>query len=186
MHARNYTALSEAGLLAIEYNGENLDMNAIAVIQLNLQAIAEKVVADLADVRIPQNIQTAFSPGIVGRFEYTLNPTIRLVPSEIRIGSLFEYVVPFVPIIADPDVRAAMQGVLGNIIFAIGHSSLGNYFKTKTTGQVTQADNSQAEVGPNVAAMAVALAQHGSHSIKISHKRADGSVTEVEITPTQK
>jgi hypothetical protein len=183
MHSRNYTALPEAGTLAIEYQGDNLDMNAIAVIQLNLQAIAEKVVANMAGIRISEDIRTAFSPGIVGRFEYTLNPAIRLVPNEIRIGSLFEYVIPFIPILVDPDVRAAMQGVLGNIIFTIGSSTFGNYFRTETKGQAPQAVTPQIEIGPNIAAIAVVLAQHGPHGLTIRHKAPDGSVTEVAITP---
>ena len=66
MHARNYTELSEAGLLAIEYRGENLDMNAIAVIQLNLQAIAEIVAAHMTGARMQDDVRTAFSPGIAG------------------------------------------------------------------------------------------------------------------------
>ena len=183
MHARNYTELSEAGLLAIEYHGENLDMNAIAVIQLNLQAIAEMVVAHMTDARIPEEVRTAFSPGITGRFEYTLNPAIRLVPNEIRIGSLFEYVIPFIPILADADVRASMQGVFGNIIYAIGNSALGKYFRAEIKGQSPQVVTPQIEVGPNVAAIAVALAQHGPQGLTIRHKAPDGSVTEVVITP---
>ncbi|MCD5364067.1 hypothetical protein [Chromobacterium aquaticum] len=183
MHARNYTELPEAGVLAIEYCGENLDMNAIAVIQLNLQAIAEKVAAHVTGVRISEDVRTAFSPGITGRFEYTLNPTIRLVPNEIRIGSLFEYVIPFVPILTDPDVRAAMQGVLGNIIFTIGNSTPGNYFQAETKGKTPRAATPQIEIGPNVAAIAVALAQHGPQGLTIRHKAPDGSVTEVEIKP---
>ncbi len=183
MHARNYTELSEAGLLAIEYRGENLDMNAIAVIQLNLQAIAEIVAAHMTGARMQDDVRTAFSPGIAGRFEYTLNPAIRLVPNEIRIGSLFEYVIPFIPILADADVRAAMQGVFGNIIFAIGNSTFGKYFRTETKGQTPQMVTPQIEVGPNVAAIAVALAQHGPQGLTIRHKAPDGSVTEVEITP---
>jgi hypothetical protein len=183
LHTRNYTAFDEAGVLAIEYQGENLDMNALAIIHLNLQAISEKVATNMAGARASKDTRTAFSPGVVGRFEYTLNPDIRLVPNEIRIGSLFEYAIPFIPILTDPDVRAAMQGVLGNIIFAIGNSTLGNYFKAETKGLTSQVEAPNVEVGPNVAAIAVAIAQHGTQSLKIRHKAADGSETEVEITP---
>jgi hypothetical protein len=186
MYARNYTAAPEAGTLTIDYNGEHLDMNAIAVIHLNLQVIAENVLENMLDDNIPQDMRRAFSPGITGRFEYSLNPTIRLVPTEIRIGSLFESVIPFIPLLADADVRAAMQGVLGNIIFTIGCASFGAYFSTETKGQPLQPIPTPIDVGANIAAIAVALAQHGPHALKIKYTGVDGSVTEVEINPGPK
>lgn len=186
MHARNYTVAAEAGTLTIDYNGEHLDMNAIAVIHLNLQAIAEKVLESMLEDKIPQDIRRAYSPGISGRFEYTLNPNIRLVPNEIRIGSLFETITPYIPRINKQDIRPAMQGVLGNIIFAIGCATFGEYFYTETKIPATPEPQSRVDVGAHVAAIAVVLAQHGQNSLKIKYTGADGSVMEVEINPSRK
>lgn len=183
MNARDYIQLTEAGMLSISYLGDNLDMNAIAVIQLNLQAIAEKVAAEIIGDNVVEDPRTAYSPGIKGRFEYTLNPTIRLVPKEIRIGSLFEYATPFVSILLNPDIRAALQGVMGNIIFSVAQSSYGNYFSTKTKEEILETPPTQVDVGSNVAAIVVALAQHGPQAFTIRHTGADGSYTEVEIKP---
>jgi hypothetical protein len=121
-----YTALEEAGLLEIEYEGGPIDTHFIATIHLELQEIFDKVAwaeldgQYLRDIPLPRWYWR--------RHGYPDLPVDRFIRAEIKdlkVGSLFETFAFLAPAFLQPDIRSILQNLVASIIYQVGASRIG-------------------------------------------------------------
>lgn len=181
-----YQNLEESGRLRIDYQGNKMDTYTLAILNLNLQDIIDKVA-----------YSSLHREGLLGPRHKRFRPRsalptysdvrlIRAEVTEIRSGSLFEEISFFIPaILADANVRAVLQGVVANIIFAIGTSGIRGISNTNNN-EYDQSEYRRRlprdpEIGGNLRDITMALAENGGGEIEFSHQTPNGTKTKVKI-----
>lgn len=178
--------LEESGRLRIEYQGDKLDAYTLAILNLNLQDIIDKVA-----------YSSLHREGLLGpshrRFRprsalptYSDSRIIKAEVSEIRSGSLFEEISFLIPVVlADANVRAVLQGLVANIIFAISTSGIRGVFgqqpKDYDSRDFRRRLPSDPEIGGNLRDITMALSENGGGEIEFSHQTPNGTKTKVKI-----
>jgi len=125
----DFEQLDEAGKLDVRVNGDTLDAYALGVLNLNLQAVVDKVAEFLltrADLVNPLSRQR---PPNIPRYRRAIeiygSRMVRTRVDHVSSGSLYEtlsFAIPFV--LADPNVRAILQNLAANIVWAISISGI--------------------------------------------------------------
>jgi hypothetical protein len=122
--------LEEAGTLDVEYRGEPLDLYSFGVFHLNMQDIIDKVAFWLLSQegllepswKRPKYLPVK-PPPAYRRF-------VRAEIREIQIGSLYEALTfSIAAVLADPDVRAVLQNLVANVIWAVSLSGVRGVIK---------------------------------------------------------
>lgn len=164
--ATPFEPFDDAGRLEISWDGPPLDLYGMAMLQLNLSDIVEQVVRWHLHDRViafpPLRRPTSWRGLVRSR---TAPEVVRAIPRVVRVGSLFQE-VSFViaSMMADNDVRAVLQNLAANTVWAIGASrvrgveggpqSAPKGFLPSVSNQVDPVD-----VGPNVRGLVLALAE---------------------------
>ncbi|MCG8345886.1 MAG: hypothetical protein MI685_12120 [Chlorobiales bacterium] len=202
-----YTYLKEAGMLSIHFNGKPLDTYSLGILQLNLQEIFDKVaysdleVEGLYHRRLKRYLsRNVFAPCYVYSSQKTTgllkriltkylpkkvivtNSDIRIIRAEIKsinVGSLIENVCFLIPaVLADPNVRAVLQGLASNIIYAIGTSGVRGVIYNDDSNQKSK---SYTDVGDNVRGIAQILAENEGGKICFESEYPSGDKETVTI-----
>jgi hypothetical protein len=212
-----YDEIEEAGKLKIFYEGPTLDLLTIGRLQINLHRIIEHVAIvtigenesvldrlkfDLIPITRKQfstmwRRYPHFRRRGYPRFypELYLNednfedvPIVRTTCYRAEVGS-WEQELGFTIIstLSHPDIRAALQGLGGNILYAIMNSGLRGISAIK--GCEPRSNNTSAnfdpfDVGPNVAEIVKVFVDHGGSKAKkltITHTRNDQESEKIEI-----
>jgi hypothetical protein len=212
-----YNEIEEAGKLKVFYEGPTLDLLTIGRLQINLHRIIEHVaivtlgenesVLDFLKFDHISITRKQFStmwrryPDFRRRGypifypELYLNednfadaPIVRTTCHRAEVGS-WEQELGFAIIstLSHPDIRAALQGLGGNILYAIMNSGLRGISAIKGCEPRSNDPSSNFDpfdVGPNVADIAKHLIAHGGSKAKkltITHTRKDQESDEIEI-----
>jgi hypothetical protein len=162
-----YEYLENAGKLEIEYKGRLLDANSLGILQINLQEMADLVALNLVE-----------AAGLLGRYyapygflrhfrrEIPHRSIIRVEVRELKVGSLYQEVVFYIPnILADPDVRAVLQGLAGTIIWEIGKATVRGIKLLRNKKPVelpppTSNPREQFDISPNLRDIGIAIAEN--------------------------
>ena len=149
-----YEPLEEAGHLTIKYEGPDLDLYSFALLQLHLQGIIDRVAyADLERLyRFSSSVRRYRRTGFF--YDHEPQSIVRSEVSRLEYGSYELELSFFIASFADPDLRAALQGFAGNVIYAISRSGLNvvrRYLRGEPRGQKNR-DGSRDlfDVGPNI------------------------------------
>lgn len=188
----NYVSLGEEEGFRIEIQGCKIDAYTLGVININIQIILDKVVAQTLDEHglfsddisvFFANLYRYYRPFPVRR------GLARADVINIGIGSLIQDVLIQIPsVLADANVRGVLQGVAGNIIYGIGTSGINGirnisenarkWIKREHAGR-----NDPFGLGENVRSILLVLAENYPDKkikLKISTK-ISGEETSVEL-----
>jgi hypothetical protein len=189
-----YAHLEEAGTLSLLYDGPLLDLLTLGTMQIEMQGMADRVATallareGLVDVDRPWLMFRKPQPFIrqrsFGRVLTDEPVPVRLVSRRIRCESPLEQDLIFlVPaILADPDVRAVLQGIAGNIVTSVAASGIRGLKSLCNWG--TSRSAHPVDLGPEVRRLAMALARNanGQHArLTVVHSHGDQKF-EVELT----
>jgi len=176
----------EAGVLTVEWTGLPLDLYAMGVLEINLQEIVDKVVYRIAAQEriVPSPFMRPSLRGLRPDLPYP-----RFLRAEIRTlstGSLSQEVVFLLAaVLSDPTMRAVLSGVASNIVYAIGVSALKGVISRPERPprrglRSWQGRPDPIDIGPNLRAVALALAQNGSQAAEL-RVTADGPEGKTQV-----
>lgn len=124
-----FQPLETAGILHVYWDGPPLDLYSMATVQLNLHDIIERVgfwIVSEAGFLYPSTGR--FKPWRGWRAFPSWQPAprfIRAVPFNINVDSLSQQICFLIAnILADADMRAILQNLAANIVWAIGASGV--------------------------------------------------------------
>ncbi len=183
-----FQRFERAGRLLVQWEGEPLDLYSMAILQLNLQEIVERVSYWLvAEAGLlyplpgrPRNWRGLPPWQPVPRI-------IRAIPDTITVGSLFQEVSFFIAnVLADGDFRSVLQNLAANIIWAVSVSGVRGVRGEPLAPAGTLRSHYRerpdpVEIGPNLRATIIALAEsvpQGNASITL---RSTGTEHDVQI-----
>jgi len=172
-----YEELEEAGQLIIKIDGNSLDVYTLGVLQINLHYISNKVAYWLLSQegileptwRRPKYLSVKRS--------FSQIDIIKVKINEVKAGSWYESVRFFLATaLAEPDIRAILQNLAANIIWAIGASGI--------RGIVTKPEiqppkiyppllkrQDPIEIGPNLRETIMSLSQNNNKgTLKFEHE----------------
>jgi hypothetical protein len=185
-----FQLLDGAGKLRIEWDGPRLDLYSIAILQLNLQEIVERVgfwIVSEAGLLYPLPGRSGPRRGWRGLPSWQPTPRfIRAVPDAILVGSLFQEVSFVIAnVLADADMRAVLQNLAANVVWAIGASKVKGIRTVEGPPppalRESYRERDPVEIGPNLRATVIALSEavpHGSASISIS---SNGTTRDTQV-----
>lgn len=180
--------LEEAGRLEVEYEGKPLDVYAFGVLHVNLQDIIDKVAFWLLSQeglleptwKRPKYLPIK-PPPAYRRF-------VRAEISEIKMGSLFETLsFGIAVVLADPDVRAVLQNLAANIVWAVGASRVRGIIsrvKKPPLDVPPLRRPDPFDVGPNLRDIILAIAESSngeSADLRFKYQSPQGERMEVVI-----
>ena len=115
-----YEELEQAGKLAIEFQGEKLDVYSLAIMQINVQEIIDEVLHAYLHGMIKTHVSGERNRR---RFLFSHHSEARVLRSEIEkihSSSLIEEIgFKVLSVVADSDVRAVLQSFAGGVVYAI-------------------------------------------------------------------
>jgi hypothetical protein len=178
-----YEHLEEAGMLTIKAYGFDFDVYALGLFHLHLQEIFDKVAAAYLTESFPFD-RSRNSPCERRDKRRMLPecapPVLRAEIRTINNGSLCEELAFAVPaVLADADVRAVLLGFASNVLFAIASSGASS-LKQESTRQ-TKPPTRNPDVGDNVRAIALILAENQGGTITLTSKSPRGTESHVTI-----
>jgi hypothetical protein len=187
-----YEPLETSGRLSMSYQGSNIDLSTHAVIQINLQAIIDKVSIGLlvsagyldGDRYPPRN------PLSVSR-RIPLNYT-RLVRGEVaaaNTGSYFQEIsFSIASVIASQEGQAILLNLASNVIWAISTSGVRGVISRFRSPPPNRNEgwarrNDPFDIGPNVRDMVIAIAQERPNDeIRVAFRETQAEDREVVVT----
>jgi len=183
-----YEMLEEAGNLEIEYVGKPLDLYSFGVLHLNIQDIIDKVAfytLSEAGLLEPSWRRQKYLPTRVpSAYRRLLRAEIRT----LKVGSLSESIIfGAISVLADSNVRAVLQNLLSNIIWAIGVSGVkGIIQKNVSPSEIGPRKHrtDPCEIGPNLRDVLVAIAENNESKdseIRFRYKSQRQEIFEVTI-----
>jgi len=184
-----YDEVESIAPLSLEYQGPTLDLYTLGVLQMNLQEIVDKVSHDL--LRDEELVGIYFQ-----RYRYNGNISHffngRIVKANVKhisSGSLYEDITfSVLAAVSDSDVRAVLQSLGAAIIFEIvktGYAKLTKHRESNNTNSSIRKRHKHPtksfDVGPNIRAIVIALAENGGGQLKIKSKSEEGGDIEIDI-----
>jgi len=194
-----YESLEEAGTLEVTLTGDAPDLDALGFFQVHFQEIIDRV-----------SYWVAIEGGLVppGRWN---SPHIRRLGRAFRLGepgplvkgrvvgvssgSLIQEIgFALAVVVADSDMRAILQNLAANVVWAICNSGIRGVRSCFNNSNINRPNSVRpsnrrdpADIGPNLRAIVLALAESG-HTAEIHVKsKVNGKVTqEVEISLSTK
>lgn len=187
-----YEPLEEAGTLEVVLTSGPPDLDALGVAQTHLQEIVDRVA-----------YWVAIEEGLLAPSRRQL-PHLRRLGREFRLGEpgylvkgrvlgaasgslLHEIGFVLAAVVADPDMRAVLQNLAANVVWAIGRSGLRGV-RTNTnldqpSGRPRQDRVDPVDIGPNLRPVLLALAESGQGGeVRIRSKRGGRVEHEVVIS----
>lgn len=187
-----YEPLQEAGTLEVVFQGNPPDLDAFGIALTHLQEVVDRVaywIAIEGGLLPPSRTQLPHLRRL-GR-AFRLGEPGHLVKGRVlgaSPGSLI-HEIGFVlaAVVADPDMRAILQNLAANVIWAIGRSGLRgirlnpNLDAPRGAPRLERSD--PADIGPNLRAVMLALAESGqTGEIRVRSKRGGKVEHEVLIS----
>ena len=167
-----YVILEEAGSLSIRYEGPMLDLTTLGTIQFEIQAMVDRVSLALlaregiVDAEKPWMMFKTPRPYIVQRTigrgtNFDMRP-VRVMARRIQSQSpLLQELILMVPaVLADSNVRAILQGVIANVLTAIGATGIRGLKASLRHEARPRAPI--VDIGPEMRRLAVAIAQNAN------------------------
>lgn len=159
-----YEMVEEAGHLKIEYVGKPLDLYSFGVFHLNIQEIIDKVAfytLSEAGLLKPSWRRPKHLPARIPSGDRLL---LRAEIREIKLGSLSELITfGIISVLADSNVRAVLQNLLANTIWAIGVSGVKGIIQKKLSLSdigPRRYRTDPCDIGPNLRDILIAIAQN--------------------------
>lgn len=172
----------EAGTIEIDYTGEPLNLESFGYFHLNVQQIINNVVIGL--------IESTGRP-VPGVWPERQRAWVRdqLVKAEIndlQIGSLNEIISFATFVMAEPDLRAILQNLAANVVWAISTSGLPNVIRTmKRPSQpmTVTSTHGTPDVGRNLANIMLAIADsNGFEESELTFRYKSPAHETMEVT----
>lgn len=186
-----YIELENAGRLRIEYDGGPLDLFTIGLLHLNMQSIIDKVsykLLSLNELLYPSYKRYKRSL----YYPISQTPIIRARVNQINSGSFYEEIsLLLVAALSDPDIRAVLQNIFANIIWAISASKVkGIISKVRKPVDLFRTKKGDPDIGSNLRDIVLALSEindRKSANLIIRHEIPEKEKMEViiEINPKQ-
>ncbi len=183
-----YELLEEAGHLEIDCNVDTLDLFAVGVLHINLQDILDKTAFWLlSEERFLE--PTWRRPKYIPR-RAPYERIVRAQVEEIKAGSLLEILsMSVAAVLADPNVRAVLQNLFANAIWAMGASGIkGIHSRPEEPPRKLpppfRRRRDPLDVGANLREIALALAERcdgKTIELKFSHETSPQERTELVI-----
>lgn len=187
-----YEPLEEAGTLEVLLKGEPPDLDAFGIVQMHLQEIVDRVAYWVA-------IEGGLLPPTRGHLPhlrrlgraFRLGEPGHLVKGRILSASAGSLVheIGFVlaAAVADPDMRAVLQNLAANVVWAIGRSGLRGVRHNPNLGAPhclpRDTRHDPADIGPNLRTVLLALAESGQTAeVRILSRRTGKVEHEVVIS----
>lgn len=187
-----YEPLEEAGTLEVVLQGNPPDLDAFGIAQTHLQEIVDRVaywVAVEGGLLPPTRTQLPHLRRL-GR-AFRLGEPGHLVKGRVLGASsgplVHEIGFVLAAVVADPDMRAILQNLAANVVWAIGRSGLRGIRRNSNLEPPPRAPRLEradpADIGPNLRTVILALAESGQTSeIRIRSKRGGRVEHEVLIS----
>ena len=187
-----YQPLEEGGTLEVLLQGNPPHLDAFGIAQTHLQEIVDRVaywVAIEGGLLPPTRTQPPHLRRVGRAFQ--LGEPGHLVKGRILTASsgslIHEIGFVLAAVVADPDMRAVLQNLAANVIWAIGRSGLRgvryNSNLDPPRAHPRQERSDPADIGPNLRALLLALAESGQTvEVRIRSKRAGRVEHEVVIS----
>lgn len=187
-----FQRFERAGKLVVQWEGEPLDLYSIAILQLNLQEIVERVGSWLvseAGLLYPLPGRPRIWRGLP---PWQPSPRIlRAVPEAIHVGSLFQEISFFIAnVLADRDFRTVLQNLAAHIVWAVSVSDVRGVRREQVPPPAPPLrsyyrDRSDpVEIGPNLRATIVALAESVPNGEAAITLRSTGTEHDVQVRIT--
>ncbi|MCI0418876.1 MAG: hypothetical protein L0312_06590 [Acidobacteria bacterium] len=186
-----YELLEEAGTLEVSLTGQSPDLDALGVLQTHLQEIVDRVAYWVAfeGGMLPPTSMNMPHLRRLGR-AFRLGQPGYLVKGRLlkaSTGSLIQEIgIALAVVVADPDMRAVLQNLAANVVWAISVSGVRGLRQRE--GSVPFEQNSRyrnrldpVDVGPNLRTILLALAESGQAGELHFRTRARGVEQEVSI-----
>jgi hypothetical protein len=138
----DFEQIEEAGQLDVQVSGDTLDAYTLGILNVNLQAIVDKVAAFLlmrADLIDPISRRRFYYPPQYRRTIETYGSRmVKVRVDHISAGSLYETLSFAIPaVLADPNVKAILQNLAANIVWAISISGVRGIVRTSAAPEPT-------------------------------------------------
>ncbi len=198
-----YLPFEDAGTLDIEYEGPVLDLYALAIFELEFHRIIQKAVdysfQELIILKKHPFFPVAFihplffhegfefpEKGRESIIRYRGFPLVKGQVHHIELGSLSQAIVFVIAsVVNNPDFRAILQGLGGNILYGIFHSGIRSI--KAISGKFTEAPKPPVfdplDLGPNMLKIVKALVDNSNGKatkLKIKQKVKENE-TEIQI-----
>ena len=183
-----YVPLSDAGELEIEYVGTPLDLYSFGMFHLNIQEIIDKVAFGLLSqqgILDPTWRRPRYLPA---RFPPPYRRIVKADMSKVQVGSLLESLTFGIAVVlADPNVRAVLQNLTANLIWAMSVSGIRGIVDKSPdfmSGHFPWRQRRDPfEVGPNLRDIILAVAENnGGKDSQITFKSRYRNQQTVEMT----